>query len=235
MTAAAVVAVAAGVLGEHGGDVLDRVGGVLGGAARAACEWPKAERAAAVAACRAPVPASLAHVHPSWVEAALADLPERARAVVARDVALDEVAVWLGRWACAELPATGAAEIRAWLEGVGADQLAFALGHPADAVMRSLRAAAERIASPPRLGNLGARRAAIIRCRVAADDELALVRIAARAIAPHLAADPLARRLVAVALPRPDGQAIYAELLTHAFDATADAPQREALVGWPLG
>jgi hypothetical protein len=215
-----VVAVAAGELGEHVGDVLDRVGGVLGEQVRAviAARPARTERAAAVAAWRAAVPPSRAHVHSSWVDAA--------------GVSNDAAGAWRVRWAWAELPATAvvADDALGWLVAIGADQLAFALGDAAAQAPSALvRNAAVRIARPPRAGRLGTRRAAIARCRLAADDDLGLARIGARAVAPHLADDALGRRALVVALPRPIGLAIAEELRSHAADPLADAPAREAL------
>jgi hypothetical protein len=107
--------------------VLARLGGETGEASRAALdqlarERPEARRALRAqwaAASRAPVPPGLRGVHPSWIEAALAELPPRARADLARGGAgadaaaaswggargvYDPIAVWLVRWACAGLP-----------------------------------------------------------------------------------------------------------------------------------
>jgi hypothetical protein len=221
MTVAMVVAVAAGELGEHVGDVLDRVGGVLGEQVRAviAAPPPRAERAAAVAAWRAPVPPDVRHVHASWIDAVA-------------DRGFDPVGVWRARWAWAELPATagGHADPLGWLAAIGADQLAFALGDAAvQAPSALVRDAAARITRSPRAGRLGNRRAAIARCKLASDDDLGLARIGARAVAPHLADDALGRRALVVALPRPIGLAIAEELRSHAADPLADAPAREAL------
>lgn len=112
--------------------VLARLGGEIGEAAlaahdRLAREPPAARRALRAkwaAASRVPVPPGLRGGHPSWIEAALAELPPRARADLARGGAgagadaeaaaaspggasggaYDPVAVWLVRWVCAGLP-----------------------------------------------------------------------------------------------------------------------------------
>src|SRR5690606_8672440 len=143
----------------------------------------------------------------SWIEAGLRGLPAQARAAVAGGE-LDEAGVWLARWACAAIPPLPAIDprsttpasiggaiqlagpgLRAWLESVGIDQLAFALGPHAAAATTALgdrlATAAHRIARAPREGQLGSRRAAIARAGGDLDD-LALVRIGARAIAPHV-------------------------------------------------
>src|SRR5512140_2383302 len=86
-------------------DVLARLAGPLGAAARAAIP-AASDRAARVrwaAAARAPVPAGLRGVHPSWIEAGLAGLPARARAAVASGGG-DAVDTWLARWATASIP-----------------------------------------------------------------------------------------------------------------------------------
>src|SRR5688572_16987179 len=90
--------------------VLDRLGGTLGAAARRAVDelatlqpMVRVERRATWAAiARAPVPSGIRGAHPSWIEAALVELPPRARAGLGG--ATDPVAVWLARWACAEIP-----------------------------------------------------------------------------------------------------------------------------------
>jgi hypothetical protein len=183
-----------------------------------------------LAAVRAPVPAALRAVHPTWIEHALADLPERARTVLGTSVR-DEVDVWLARWATAALPPMVAArDTLAWLTAVGADQMAFALGEQARAVPL-LAAAAVRITKPPRDGQLGPKRAAIERCRdVALDDELAFVRVASRALAPHLAADQLAQLQTILTLPRPLGLVVAREVALHARGSVDQVPSWAALV-----
>ncbi|MGN6104290.1 MAG: hypothetical protein ACTHU0_04235 [Kofleriaceae bacterium] len=240
--------------------VLARIGGPLGEAARAAAgqlaQLPhgeqRARRARWAAAARAPVPAGIRGVHPSWIEDSLAGLPARARDDVARGGGGDRAAVWLARWACAALPPLTAvddhaaatsiegvawwsgARIAAWLASVGADQLALAMAAAGPAALAAavravgapLDAAASRISAPPRAGALGPARAAIARCRVALDDR-ALVRIGARAIAPHVHA--LARRQLAVRLARPLGLVVLDELAAHARDPVDQAPSWAAL------
>ena len=217
----------------------------------------RAVRAAWAARVRAPLPPGLRGADPSWIEAGLIDAfatsttgtaPGRAAArdAVARG-ATDPTSVWLARRALAAVPplpaitpalvaprslaeavrlAPGA--LRAWLEAIGLDQLAFALGpHAAAAqpvVGARLAVAAARIAQAPRHAALGPRRAAIARARIALDDT-ALIRIGARALAPH--ADGLARRQLAVRLPHALGRSVLAELREHAATPLADAP------GWP--
>jgi len=156
--------------------VLARLGGRLGEAARAALdrleradrvgrpEVRRALRAQWAAVARAPVPVGLRGVHPTWIEAALADLPARARNDLARGGvgeggAFDPVAVWLVRWACAGLPPMPAADLAgpptsiddavrlraddlaAWLAEVGADQLALAAGAAGPAATAALAGA----------------------------------------------------------------------------------------------
>ena len=211
--------------------VLGRIGGPVGEAARAAAEALAAlsdrdrrmQRAMSAATARAPVPPGIRGIDASWIEAALLDLPHRAREAVAGGK-LDEVSVWLARWACAALPALPAidpeaipaldtmtrlsgAALRAWLEDIGAEQLAFALGDPraiagaAAIIGDRVLAAADRIAVDP--ARLGPRRAAIARCQVTLDDH-ALFTIGVRTVAPRL--DALTRRQLAHRLPRSLGR-----------------------------
>jgi hypothetical protein len=81
------LAAAAHRLGDDRDAVLARLGGPLGTAARAAAAAlagdSRRTRAEWAARARAPVPAGLRGVHPTWIEAALAGLPERARAALA--------------------------------------------------------------------------------------------------------------------------------------------------------
>lgn len=236
-------------------EVLARVAGPLGVAARTAAQADRRSevdrafvRAAQVA--RTAVPAGLRGVHPSWVEAGLEGLPARARAAVAAGGG-NAIDVWLARWATAAIapmPAATAGRVTSidsvsrvdaatlvvWLEDAGADQLALALGAAGDGALAAaatlvgdrLTAAAARIALAPRAGALGPARAAIERCRVELDDR-ALVRIGARAVAPHL--DALARLRVAQRLPRALGMVVAADLATAA-QVGRDAPRWEALV-----
>ncbi|MGE0868771.1 MAG: hypothetical protein AB7P03_09420 [Kofleriaceae bacterium] len=240
-------------------DVLRRIGGGLGIAAVAAFDELTATspgaraplKASWASAARAPVPPGLRAIDPSWVEAALAALPSRARAAVAAPGG--PVAVWFARWACASLPAMPAIDaaiewpaspeqvvqmpassLRAWLDAVGEDQLVHAVGAAgASAVAatghrvgRDLRDAARRIREPPRAGELGPVRSAIQRCRVELDAR-ALVRIAARAIAPRF--DPLRARQLAARLPYPIGSVVLVELDLHAADPMVEAPTWRAL------
>lgn len=237
----AVTDVVAGALAAACRDpaVLGRLAGPLGEAAREAARLGargEVDRATCVRwaqAARAPVPAGLRGVHPSWVEAGLEGLPARARAAVAAGGG-EAVDVWLARWATAAIapaPAVTAARVTsvdsatrvdaatlvAWLEDAGADQLALALGAAGDRAVTAaanlvgdrLTAAAARIALPARAGARGPVRAAIERCQVELDDRV-LLRIGARAVAPYL--DALARLRIAQRLPWPLGRVVAAEL-----------------------
>jgi hypothetical protein len=122
------LAVAAHALGADAAAVLARIGGAVGVAARAAAGElaaldPRAarrRRAEWAAIVRAPVPAGLRAIDPTWIEAALAELPPRARAAVAHaggvatagptieagsaaESQRGSIDVWLARTACAEL------------------------------------------------------------------------------------------------------------------------------------
>jgi hypothetical protein len=236
--------------------VLARIAGPLGDAARgaAALEPDRATRVRWAARARAPVPAGLRGVHPSWIEAGLASLPARARTAVASGGG-DPVDAWLARWATATIPPmpaiscarvtsldsalrVDAATLERWLAGVGADQLALALGAAGGGALEAaarivgdrLRAAALHIGCAPRLGALGSTRAAIARCRVRLDDH-ALIRIGARSIAPHVAPHvaALASRQLAHRLPRALGVIVGDELAQAARAALAEAPRWEAL------
>lgn len=215
----AALAVAASRLGPDGAAVLARLAGSVGEAARAsaaeldALDDAKRRRAEITALARSPSLASVRHVHPTWIEVAVAELPPRARVALAGQPT-DETDVWLARWALASLPPMPATEIFdvARLELIARDQLAFALGAAAASVP-ALQSAALRIAKPPRAGNLGSHRAALDRCRGASlDDPSALLRIAARALAPHL--DPLRRLQVTRRLPYAQGRLVEDELVT---------------------
>jgi len=236
-------------------DVLARIAGPLGEAACTAYATAsdRATRVRWAEAARAPVPAGLRGVHPSWIEAGLAGLPARARTAVASGGG-DEVDTWLARWATASIPPmpavtaarvtspgsitrVAAATLEGWLADTGADQLALALGAAGKAAVAAVAAAARiaggrlleaaaRIAVSPRAGALGPVRAAIARCRVTLDDR-AFVRIGARAVAPHV--DPLARLQIMHRLPWPLGLAVGDELVAAAHLAIADAPRWDAL------
>ena len=225
-------------------EVLARLGGRIGDAAREAAaelaELATAERrrtrAKILAEARAPVPAGIRGVDPTWIEAGLAGLPARARAAVANGGG-DPIDTWLARRACAEIPVLPAIDanlrraksiddairlspsaLTTWLAEVGTDQLALALrsaGRQAllaiATTVPAVATAAARIDRPPRFGALGTPRAAIARARdldVASPDGLML--IGARTLAPHT--DAFARRQLAVRLPRPRGLALLAEL-----------------------
>jgi len=216
----------------------------------------KLARARALAMARAPVPVGLRAIHPTWIEAGLAGLPERARSAVASaggavanagGATTNPVDVWLARSATAHLPSMIVAPslvalvaahpafrlvdaiptapptaVIAWLDGIGADQLAFATGQP----LARLGDAPARIQRAPRKGQLGSQRAAIARCTGVAMDELAHVRIGARALASRLSVQSAWQ--VAVRLPRPVGLVVHRELVAHRADA--DAPAWAALL-----
>lgn len=251
MTRDAVADALAAACGDR--DVLARLAGPLGAAARAEGAGPldRAARIRRMAVARAAVPEGMRGVHPSWIEAALADLPPRARSAVA-SAGGDPVDVWLARWATAAIPPmppisearvtsidsatrVDAGVLVRWLEDAGADQLALALGAAGPAAVAAaarivgqrLTEAQARIATPPRAGALGPTRAAIARCRVPLDDHALLV-IGARAVAPHL--DALTRRRIVCRLPRPLGLAVGAELVAAARTSLTDAPRWQALI-----
>jgi hypothetical protein len=222
----------AAVCGER--DVLARIGGVLGDCARAGLAHDQPKRAAAISVARAPVPPGLRGVDGSWIEAALAELPQRARAALAEGP-ISEADVWLVRRACAglvPLPAIdpalarprvpadvlrmSAAAVRGWLTEVGRDQLAFALGEHATALGDALAPAIARIARAPRIGELGPRRAAVER----AQGEPFVIGV--RAIAPHLEV-VIARGLV-LRFPHPEGLVLARELTAHAAARSAAWP-----------
>lgn len=220
----------------------------------------KPARARALAVARAPVPVGLRAIHPTWIEAGLAALPERARAAVASGATANPVDVWLARSATAHLPSmivapslaalvaahpafllvdgiptAPATAVVTWLDGIGADQLALATGQP----LARLGDAPARIERAPRKGQLGSQRAAIARCTGVAMDELAHVRIGARALGARL--DTLQPRMaakaawqLAVRLPRPLGLVAHRELVAHrglvAHRNDADAPAWAALL-----
>ncbi|MDB4957842.1 MAG: hypothetical protein JWO36_5411 [Myxococcales bacterium] len=249
MTLGRALAVAAVRLGDDAGAVLARIGGSIGEQIREArtelarISGTPTRRAEWAAAARAPMPPGLRGVHPTWIEAALAPLPDRARAALAAG-SEDPIDVWLARWVCAELPpmppitnerpasgrfvsvavvvAQGGDELRAWLEQTGADQLAVVMASAGQQTR-----ATERIAKPPRAGALGPARACIARCRGVVLDELGLLRIGARAIAPYF--DALARRQLILRLPRDIGIVVGAELAQAAGDPVDQCPTWTAL------
>lgn len=215
-----------------GGDLVDRLGGPWGEAARAArgqlVGAGHRARPRVLAEARAPVPPGFAGVHPTWIEAALAELPPRARAAVAAGGAGDPVDVWLARRACADLPEMPAMRAVARVDGL-ADVLALsaaALASWVAAVGRAQLAYAAALARPgtPRDPEQGAARAVIARCR--GGDAIV---VGARAIAPHLAAVPLAARQLACRLPRTLGLTVLAELRASLAIPLADAPTWRAL------
>lgn len=233
-------------------DVLARIGGPIGGTARDRSRElatldenaARGRRASWLAGARSPVPTDLRGIDRSWIDAAIvslgAPLTVRSRRVLL-DGPSDAIDVWLARWVCARLPAMPATDadlarprsmadatrmtasaLRAWLEEVGADQIAFAVGKSATSISTRLGAAAARIAQAPRAGELGDRRSAIERARIAID-EIALLRVGARTVAAH--AGPLERLQLAHRLPRDVG--VLAEL--EAFAGSPGAPSWRAL------
>jgi len=198
---------------------------------------------------------------PERSRAVVAGVATRTSAAGARAGVLDSpVDVWLARRATAHLPSmivepalaklvaahpawllvdgiptAPAAALVAWLDSIGADQLAFATGSaaPAGALAR-LGDAPARIERAPRKGQLGSRREAIARCQGVAMDELAHVRIGARALGARVRAEAAARsaaqfaRQLAVRFPRPIGQVVHRELL--AATAGAEPPAWRALL-----
>jgi hypothetical protein len=151
----------------------------------------------------------LGQVHPSWLEALE---PRTRHALQSQTTPAD---VWLARWALADLPIAAPSLLPlelVWLVRVGNELIAFALG-------RSTRT------------DLGPRRVAIERCRDAKlDDELSIVRVACRALAPHLAANRLAFLQLTRAQPRPIGLVIERELLAHSEVSLEQVPSWDTLV-----
>jgi hypothetical protein len=242
-----------------GASVLECLGGPIGEAARRAfhelaglSSAVRSERRAAWAAiARAHVPAGLRGVDPSWIEAGLAGLPLRARGALAG--ASDPISVWLARLACANIPPLVAIDptirrprsiqqavamdgkaLAGWLEGVGEDQLAFAIGAAGSRALSAASAqlghdlteVARRITEPPRRGELGQPRAAIARCRVVLDSRARLL-VGARAIAPRT--DPITVRQLGLRLALPLGELVISELLAYADDPVDAAPSWQAL------
>jgi hypothetical protein len=137
-----------------------------------------------------------------------------------------------GRGDLGSIIAREPAQILAWLTSIALDQLAFALG-PAAAASPSapLRDAVTRVAQPPRVHALGPHRAALLRCRGATlDDASALLAIASRALAPHLATDPLTRLQITRRLPHPDGIIVERELVAGAATGLDQVPSWTALI-----
>ncbi|CAN5694059.1 hypothetical protein BH11MYX1_BH11MYX1_58160 [soil metagenome] len=233
----------AAVIGKLGADaegVLSRLGGELGEAARIATAAlatldagaRKTQRARWMASARIAVPEGFRLIHPTWIEAALVELPTAARDAVA-NLATSPTEVWLARTAMAglvampqahvviakvpaELPALAPEALQVWLERAGADQLARS-AQLAGGELRKLaegdprvREAQERIALPPRVNQFGRDRAVVERCTVVPHDETRFLRIGARAVAAHLA--PLVRQQIVQRLPRALGVAVRVEL-----------------------
>ncbi len=243
------------------GATLARIGGRLGELARArrreldVLPAPRRRevRAVALATAISPIPPGLRGVDPTWIEAALASTPPRARGAVAGAVH-DPVDVWLARWVTATIPpmpTVDAALVRppgrdditrmsrthleAWLAEVGIDQIAFAAGAEGALLERSLGArvgaAIARISRAPRSGELGSRRAAITRCQPrVAGEATDLVVIGARSIAPHLSGDAIAPAQIAHRLARPLGLRVLDELVAGASDPVDDAPSWRAVI-----
>jgi hypothetical protein len=212
----------------------------------------RAKRASWLAAARVPIPPDVRGIDRSWIEHAIANITTVPDGAVhtalltrARRILLDgpdnATDVWLARWICASFPSMppidstrarprsiaeavtmSAPALRAWLEEVGADQIAFAIGKSAISISTRLDAAAARIVQAPRLGELGERRAAIERARITID-ESALLRVGARTIAPLPGA--LERLQIAHRLPREAG--VMQEM--EAFAGSAGAPSWRAL------
>jgi hypothetical protein len=157
----------------------------------------------------------LGPVHPSWLDALDPRTRSALTAIASTAGSPTDVDVWLARWALADLPVAAPPQLPlelAWLVRIGRSQIAFALGQSA----------------PP---NLGPRRAAIERCRDAKlDDELSLVRVACRALAPHLAANRLGVLQLTRAQPRPIGLVIERELLANAEVPLDQVPPWASLV-----
>ena len=222
-------------------EVLARLGGPLGAAARARVRELRASKPArAMAFALARVPLSRG-IHASWIDAALQALPARAKDDLSSGGS-DPAGVWLARWAAsalapmppvepalarpqapADIARMSADSIVAWLRDVGIDQLAFAVGAPTRYVGAHVM---KRIGEPPRAGNLGPRRAAIARCKVELDDQ-ALAIIGARTIAPHT--DAIVRRQLVLRLPRTRGLEVLFELARAAEDPIEASPTWAAL------
>jgi hypothetical protein len=167
-------------------------------------------------------------------------LVARARRVLL-DGPANDADVWLARWLCASVPpmlaiderierprtmiealSMSAVNLRAWLEEIGADTIAFAVGKSATAMSSRLGVAAVRIAQAPRLGEMGERRSAIDRAKITLD-ESALLRVGARTLGPRTS--ELERWQIAHRLPRETG--VLAEM--EAFAGSAGTPSWRAL------
>lgn len=257
-------ALAAAASGSELAGALARLGGPLGDDVRAqvatlAALSPaarKAQRATWAAAARAPTPPGARGVHPSWIEAALRELPKRARADLAAGGG-NRVAVWLVRTACAALPALPpvrlververlddvlalpSAALSSWLENVGAEQFAvlaiasksveLVQRRPGDVGAR-LRAAVARVWPFFRKDLLGYPLSEVAkRCSGTPLEDLGLARIGARTIAPYVAARFQAAEQLAYRLPQPMGVAVLAELRAFAGSAVERVPSWRVL------
>ena len=233
------IAAVVGKLGADAAGVLARIGGDLGDEARAACGAlakldagaQKAQRARWMAIARITVPEGFRMIHPTWIEAVLAELPATARDAVA-NLGTSPRDVWLARSAMAgfvampqsraninapaDLPALAPEALQAWLERAGADQVARAAQIAGGELLQLaerdlvLQAALVRIAVPPRVNQLGSDRAIVERCMHVPHDETRLLRIGARAVAAHLS--PLVRQQLVQRLPRALGVVVRVEL-----------------------
>lgn len=231
------LAAAASRLGDSATSVLARLGGPLGESARAsfaaltALDQParRRRRAEHAALARAASSPSLRMIHPTWIEAALASLPPRARHALAGGTIADPVDLWFARFATASLPpmpvtphtdrerlvAREPAALVAWLDAIAADQIAHALGRPT------------------RLQDLGSRRHAITRCHgLSLDDARALHVIASRALAPHLSRDPLTRLQLTRRMPYPVGCLVDETALSTESTTLEHAPPWSTLLAY---
>jgi len=121
-----------------------------------------------------------------------------------------------------------APDLRAWLYSIGSDQVAaLAIGGNIEAP--PLHEAMARARLPPRAGALGPMRAILERCTNSTFDDVGLIRIGARTIAPYVALRPLARLILMCRLPRPLGLAVGEELHAHATDSIERCPSWIAL------
>jgi len=241
---ASALASCAARLGDDATAVLSRLAGPLGDDVRAAARalaaldaaTAKHRRAEVAALARSPALAAIRRIDHSWLEAALVELPERARTAV-DSPPTNPTDVWLARWALSSIPPQVDQRppdvLLAWLRSIALDQLALALGPQAATASAppALRAAVARITRPPRLDALGPARAALVRCRDATlDDESSLLAIAGRALAPHLASQPLAILALTRRLPYPQGSLLERELVAHAATPLDQVPTWDALV-----
>ena len=235
------------VLLAGGGEaVLARLAGPAGERCRAAAREllalpreVRAERLAEAALVLGEgVPANLALVHASWIEAALEGESDAARALVAGDAAASaaepSVAAWLRRCvlgALVDMPAVLPAPelLQERIEALGRARLALALqAAPASAQAHI----AARLGGPHAAALLAELRTPAPREQISAavrelqdivagSAPLLLVRAGARHLAPALAARGDLGRQLAQRLPRPAGLVLLAEL-TRATPAPND-------------